>query len=249
MENRYSIEFTFRTEHTEPSGRASVWGLMCAIQLIADLHARHLGCSREQLLPRGLCWVIARIRLDMDAYPFFDDTIKVTTWPGAPNRLIYSRYFCFEDSDGRILGRATALYLLVDNRTHAPVLSSKIEIYPPGFEMWPQENPMPEKLRLGDALETAAFRVPAYSDIDCNRHMNNTRYVQWVCDLFPTSRFENAALKKFQINYLADGIEGHRIALSLGEDAGAGCFSVRGTDEQAERVVFEAAGEWMTDPK
>lgn len=247
MENFYRCEFTFRTEHTDLTGRGTTWGMLCAMQTAADVNARQLGCCRDQMVPRGYYWVNARTRLDMERYPQFDETITVTTWPGVPRRLIYPRYFRFDDADGQPLGCATAFYILLDNENHAPVMSSKVDIYPPGLDVLPQENPQPEKLRFEDVPGTTVFRTPVFSDIDCNRHMNNTRYVQWVCDLFPTSRFEHAAFKKFQINYIADGIEGRRIALSLYEDKETGCFSVRGADQETGRVIFEAAGEWMAE--
>jgi hypothetical protein len=119
------------------------------------------------------------------------------------------------------------------------------KIYPDGFEIYPEVNKPPQKIRFSAATGDIVYRAPAYSDIDLNRHMNNTRYAQWVCDLFPTSRFENSLLRCFQVNYISDGIEGRRIALEVEEAGDGGSFAVRGSEADGGAAVFEAAGEWM----
>lgn len=246
MQNRHTTDILLKTDSVDLTERWSIASVLSGMQLAADNHAVILGAGKKQITQKGLYWVIARTRVDMRRYPVYGDTVTIATWPGEPDRLTFPRYFNFLDEGGRLLGTATVRYMLIDSATHSFVLPGKAEIYPKEMEIFSDINPQPEKIRFNAATREIVFRAPAYSDIDLNRHMNNTRYAQWVCDLFPTSIFENNVLKKFQINYVSDGVEAHRIAMSIQEDAESGVFIVTGADiENDKRTVFECSGEWM----
>ena len=242
--NKYSMDFTLRTSDVDLTERWTLSGIMNAIQLAADSHATLLGAGKGQIIPKGYYWVLARLRIDMRRYPRYGDTLTATTWPGVPERISFPRYFRFEDQNG-VVGTASLLYILMSAETQRFVPSAKVDIYPKDMQVHPETNPAPDKIRFDESNRETVFRKPSYSDIDLNRHMNNTRYAQWICDLFPTSKFESSVLKTCQINFVSDGVEGHSIALDHYEAADA--FVIRGTDTDNDgKTVFECSGEWMT---
>ena len=50
-----------------------------------------------------------------------------------------------------------------------------------------------------------------YGDIDRNNHMNNTRYVDMICDFLPD--VENNAVRSFTINYLTESRLGEKLVI------------------------------------
>lgn len=245
MQNKYATQIVLKTEHVDLTEHWTVSAILNAMQMAADNHAEQLGAGKEHIAPFNIYWVIARTRIDIELYPSYNDTVTIITWPGTPDRVSFPRYFKFEDAKGAVLGTATVKYMLLDMASHAIVAPGKVNIYPEGMEVLGDVNEQPGKIRFQQATQEPTFRKPAYSDIDLNRHMNNTRYAQWVCDVFPTTKFENHAIRTFQINYVSDGIEGHTIALDVQETAVDDSFCVRGIDAETDKIVFESAGRWM----
>jgi acyl-ACP thioesterase len=137
--------------------------------------------------------------------------------------------------------------MMIGAETHEFIKPSDTDVYKKVERLREDENPAPERIRLKTATRDTVYRTPVYSDIDMNRHMNNARYAEWVCDLFSTETFAKKALKKLQINYVSDGIEGHEIALDVEENRENDTFIVKGLDRKTEKIVFESAGEWMDD--
>ena len=241
--NKHTEEIVLSTHDVDLTERWTLGGIMRAMQLASDRHATLLGVGKDHILPQGLYWVIARMRIDMRSYPRYGDAVTVETWPGTPERVAFPRYFKFEDKDG-VVGTASILYMLLSTETHRFVPPAKTAVYPRDMQIHPDANPMPDKIRFTEANRGTVYRKPSYSDIDLNRHMNNTRYGQWICDLFPTSKFESQVIKTCQINFIADGVEGHLIALNLHEEDNS--FAVQGTDtDNGGKTVFECFGEWM----
>ncbi len=241
MSSFYEMSVFIDAKDTDCAERWMLSATLSAMQNAGDRHAIELGVGKKDLESQGFNWVIARLRVDLQRSPKYGDTITVRTWPGEATRIGFPRFFRFLDADGAVLGTATTLYILIDDR-HRPCNTDRLDIYKT-LSLLPDTNPMPTRVRMKERSRAAADRTVCYSDIDLNGHMNNTRYAQWVCDLFPTAQFRDAFIGAFQINYISDGIEGHAIALDVFEDAGG--FVARGTDRVTDAVVFESQGSWV----
>ncbi len=243
--NHYEMSFQLQATDVDFRERLKPSAMLSEMQMIADHHASLLGCSQPQIEKDNLCWVIARLRVDMLRYPKYGEEIRLLTWPGQYDRLTFPRFFRYFDSDGNTLINATLKYKLINLLTREFVRPDTVDFYKSCEPLREEVNPSPERIRLKNSTRETVFRAPVFSDIDINRHMNNTRYAEWICDLFGTSVFETQALKSLQINYVSDGLEGHKIALDVEESATG--FLVKGTDTVSEKIVFESAGEWMAD--
>lgn len=242
MQSTHTEKLVLEIEHVDLNRRWTLASILTAMQTVADIHANGLHAGRDHVLGKGAYWVIARLRVDMRRYPRYLDEVSLTTWPGAPERLTFPRYFHFRDSDGQLLGTATSMYMLLSADSHDIVPPAKIDVYD-GIDIHPETCPAPGRINpAGDAGRTLV-RTPVYSDIDLNRHMNNTRYAQWVCDMFPTDRFAQSGIGSFQLNYVSDGIEGHGIRLALHEDGER--FALIGDDTVTGKNVFKSAGNWQ----
>ena len=242
-QNSLTMKFRLQAADTDFTARWKAASILSYMQILADNHAEMLCCSQRDMEKENHVWVIARLRVDMQRYPQYGDTVSIKTWPGFPDRLTFPRYFHFADESGSILGSATSKYMLIDMATHAFLKPADSDVYRMIDCLCADENPQPERIRLKSATRSSVFRVPAFSDIDMNHHMNNARYAEWVCDLFSTAHFETRALQKLQINFVSDGIEGQEIALDVEEDDDS--FVVRGENRASGKIVFESAGSWM----
>lgn len=86
-----------------------------------------------------------------------------------------------------------------------------------------------------------------YSELDCNGHLSNTKYLNWMEDLLPTQWHRDHALSKVHICYLNEARADQEIALSwVLEDEALALEGRRDTGETTNRV-FALAGSVPAD--
>ena len=57
-------------------------------------------------------------------------------------------------------------------------------------------------------MEYKTSRTVAYSEVDMNRHLNNAKYADWVCELFDSETLKKDSIRDFRINFIAEAYMG-----------------------------------------
>lgn len=183
MELVWEKDYRIRIYEVSGDGRIHLPVIMDLMQDAASEHAGHLGLGVEHLTPMGISWFLAKVHIELDEYPKYGDILKVTTWPKKKRKVFAYRDFKFSVS-GRDIGAASSIWCLVDLEKRSLIKPSD---HLPG---------LPE--RKVDALETAFPSISALSsyeyrrevqagltDLDLNRHVNNTAYSRWGINTLP----------------------------------------------------------------
>jgi acyl-ACP thioesterase len=241
MRTRLEQDYYLRALDTDVKGDWMPSAIFVRMQEIAEDHAAGVGLGRVDIVDKlGLGWVLVRMSLRMRKYPKIGETIRVATWPLKPARLIFRRQFMFWDRDGGELGRASSQWVLFDVAERMIRRTDAVGDYP--YD--PDEPPVldePGKIILPAGMEKQCSRTVLYSDVDMNRHMNNTKYLNWICELFPAPLPEQKSIESVRINYVAEARLGQEVDLFM-KDAGDGCFICGKT---GEKTVFDAVVSWM----
>lgn len=82
-------------------------------------------------------------------------------------------------------------------------------------------------------------RAPQYSDFDVNGHVNNTKYIAWLCDALGFDALRGAYIGDLVAGYEKE-IRGHdplRVTLARNDDA----FSFRLHPMRAKSILSRAA--------
>ncbi|RII28050.1 MAG: acyl-ACP thioesterase [Geobacter sp.] len=185
MEPLFTTEFPIRYHELDSNGNVRPVTLLNYLQDAAGMHARRLGVSVADLHAHGVTWVLSRIHLVIDRYPRSGDTVLMHTWPATREGLFTCREFELFDEVGRVAGRATTSWALLNLATRRPV---KLEGTLPPYPLLPRRAiddpfaslpPFPD-----DATCEMKFRV-LRSDLDINHHVNNTVFAGWALDTVP----------------------------------------------------------------
>ncbi|MFR8333300.1 MAG: hypothetical protein ACLU9S_13830 [Oscillospiraceae bacterium] len=109
-----------------------------------------------------------------------------------------------------------------------------------------QRHSVPGLLRGGELVipwalpqhyDNQELRRVRYSELDCNGHLSNTKYLNWMEDLLPTQWHRDHVLSKVHICYLNEARADQEIALSwVLEDGAMALEGRRETGETANRV-------------
>ena len=218
------------------SGRLRPSVAQCRLLELGEEQASSFGLSYSELLKRGMLWVLYRLHINLRAVPKAYDAIRITTWPGVIEGPVFPRFFTLEKG-GKRIGEAVTTWVLIDVSSRRPLRPSVLEGQLPQARNIPDPLPLPGMLRIENARHVTD-RPVHYSDIDINGHMNNAKYLEWICDILPLERMRAAGICEWQINYIAEALPGERLSLFLLEDAlGA---SVLGKKENDGRLAFEA---------
>lgn len=216
-------------------------GILVRMQEIAEDHAIALGCGRKDMVDEtGMVWMLTRLHLEMKKYPRIAQDIVVKSWHGPALRLVFPRYFSFSCTDGEELGCATSDWVLFDYRERKLMRPSALPVAYKADESLAAPAQPPMRIRLPQDMQTKEIRRVRYSDTDMNVHMNNAKYADWICDLFPAYKLKQGRFSELDINYSAEASMDQEIELKTAEDGDR--FYVSG--ETAGKQVFSATGIW-----
>lgn len=194
----YSQKIRLVAHDVDVNNRMKMSSVFSNIQETANNQCSHFGCGWQDLMTKySACYVLTRMRFQMEAYPRSGDEVVITTWPSKNLKAVFTRYFCLDAEDGTHYGSGVSQWVLFNVEKRAVLRPSECEIHFP--EVIDRQEPMvmPKGQLFDDMIFESApadkrrkmQRMPAYSDFDYNRHVNNARYVEWAADILPAEFF------------------------------------------------------------
>lgn len=201
---------------TDPSGLCRPSALQGFLQDAATIHAEELGIAREDMLEiNGCFWILVRAWFSLNRPPAFGETVTIRTWHrGARGAQLY-RDFDILAGNERV-GEAVTAWVITDWETQHIVRPSRI----PGLEKSRFDGAIREKtlgkLTPPETIALAGRREIVYSDLDINRHVNNVRYTDFVCNAIHLERLSGGWLRRLQVNFAAQSVAGEVLALFAG---------------------------------
>ena len=237
------ILFTAGYSDCDALGRLKLSSFLRMCQELAETHSESLGCGRRELYrEHGLVWVITRNQCLVRRYPSAGETVTLETWTAPVRRVFYPRFFILRDEKGESVIESGTYWVLCDIGTRAMVNHPDIRDRgwdmdrPPLFERF---MPFPEP--EGEAEES--LRMPLYSDMDVNAHVNNTRYLDWLCDTLGTEALRDRPIRDFIIDYHHEVRERQAVTLKMKRDAA--CFSLTG--HEGDTLLFGIGGHFAPE--
>lgn len=216
--------------------------LFSLLQEVSIEHTIQLGYPKETTLDRGLLWVISRMHLRCNRPVLYDETIQITTWPGEMMHMIYPRNYRITDPKGNIIAEGSALWVLIDSNSRHFAMPADSGVIIAGADL-ADALPLPEALpgpdRDSDTLE-ATIRSVRYSDIDLNGHVNNTRYLDWIDDLYESDWHQSNYIAEIQVNFLQE-IPPEAIIV-IEKSSADEVFHTAGYISGSDQPAFQAAG-------
>jgi acyl-ACP thioesterase len=156
-----------------------------------------------------------------------------------PNRRVFfPRYFIFRNSRGEQIGCAGTLWVVLDVTTRKMANASEIApLLPDNSDLLaPMGMPATVEEMIGD--EMCAARLPMYTDLDMNGHVNNTRYLDWCCNALGIETMRGYAMQHFAVNFNQEILPGQEVRTVLHTAGDAFSFS----GFEGEKRHFDVGG-------
>ena len=241
----FKKEFPVRYHELDCHGNVRPVTLLNYVQDAAGMHAAQLGVSVSDLRVHGLTWVLSRIHLIVDRYPRAGEVVLMHTWPATRQGLFSCREFELLDRLGRITGRATTSWAVLNVASRRPV---KLEGNLPPYPLLPRRAieddfaPLPQ---LQETLPpTLSFRV-LRSDLDINQHVNNAVFVGWALETVP-DEVAAGSMVELEISFRAEALYGETIEsrCSIVETGESTCCLHQIINQQDNRELARLRTRW-----
>ena len=213
--------------HCRPSG------LLGALQEAAVEAACALHVSREETLAKYNCfWMLARMWYRLDRPLGWGDDITIRTWHrGARGASTYRDFGLYVE--GKPVGEAVSTWVLADADTHRIFRMSRVDEFQGTDGGALNKSRTLSGLHLPEHMEHAESRALHYSDTDVNGHVNNVRYVDFICDALHMEHLgPGRYVSSLQVGYLAECMAGETIELCTGQAGGV--WYVHGADRDGK---------------
>lgn len=202
-------EFEVNSFMVNFKGQLGLFAMLNALQDAAWDHANRLGFGYETIQEQSMIWALTRQKLVIKRWPKWGEKITVETWIRPSDTLTLREFQVLVGNE--IIGESTTSWLTLNGETRRPAKLDKSM-----FKDYNEERSLPfisEKIfPLKEYTKLLAFHV-RNSDIDVNRHVNNTRYAQWILDSIPQKWHRDYVLNEYEVNFLAETKLGEEIQI------------------------------------
>lgn len=234
LQSRWTDRYAIGWHDADASGYLSPVAICKYLMESAGHHAEHLAFGYKAASQRDEIWVVVQLVVKMEAYPRWGSDCIVETWAYGAEGMYAFREFHIRDTEGHILGSSSSRWMVIDKNTHRP---QPMEIVRDALHLAIPEKALkerPDKIPSPSGTLTSRKYEVAYSDIDYNKHVNNTKYVEWVLDTIPMDRHQTHRIRMFHVNYLAEVFYGETIHIMHDSS----CRLFEGIREKDQKSVF-----------
>lgn len=225
MLKTYTQEFRIASYQTDLTARIKPSAILEIMQEMAGAHAEMLNVGRSRLDPMNLAWVLTRVEVRMERYPRSGEMIQAETFPMPNRRVFFPRYFIFRDSEGKQIGCAGSMWVVLDITTRKMANDAEIVASMPDNSDLNAPMGMPATVEEIAAASQESLRIPVYTDLDVNGHVNNTRYLDWCCNALGIDVMRTHEMRRFAVNYNQEILPGQEVRTVLRHDGNTFSFS------------------------
>ena len=140
------------------------------------------------------------------------------------------RNFAIIDSDGQPIGYARTVWVGIDGSTRRPSdLSSLIAGRDLRSERQCPFAPYPKQRPLTDPEEEKRYDFE-FTDIDFNRHVTSTRYIELMLNQWSLEFFDQNSITSFDINYRNEALFGQTALIAVKRSDRSGIIKIDEAD-------------------
>ena len=192
------------------NGVARLSSLMKYIQSAAQTQLTLNGMSYDELRKMNRGFILSRIKMEFTEPVRAYDQLTAVTYPCESHGYSFLRCYSLE-KNGRTIGRAVAIWALIDTETRSLVKVSDFEL---GLDLHEPHSLDITRFTMPTAMREVGTYKVCYGDVDQNRHMNNTRYPDMYSTFLP---LDGKRIRTLSINYRTEARSGETLRVELAD--------------------------------
>jgi len=199
IEHKFRIGFRDVGASNELTNKA----LLGFLEDVAGMHSNGVGFGLNDISKTGFTWVLLNWKVQIFKRPLYCDTILAKTWARDKAKFFTYRDFEVYDSNNNLIAIATTKWVLMDSNNMSLMKIPDEVMTPYNLETKKVfgDAPEPNKLTAPEDFEFCKTYTVQRRDIDINRHVHNTYYLDIACEILPEDVYENISFNSFEIMY------------------------------------------------
>lgn len=238
----YSHKYQLTAGEAGPESRMPLTLMVERVIEAATEHANALHIGYEQLIAKGVGWVLSRLGIEVLRYPEINEEYTVTTWIEGYNRRFSDRCFVFKDADGQAIAHVRTVWAAIDmvRRTMADLTEFESSSFPCVDIGCPVGRVgriiLPEDVCV--ERESYTFR---YCDLDFNRHVNTVRYLDLILNHWPLAHYDSRSVGRLDMIFSHECYFGETVELLIASEGDLStCELLRGDSRAvAARIKWQ----------
>lgn len=209
---RHIKEYQLKYTDYDVYDNVKLSSLLSILEESSCMSADELGFGYDALTPRNIAFVISNWYIELNRNIKLGEKVIVHTWPLRPKHIIFLRDYEIYAGNEKI-GVATARWCMV-NLSNFSILPASAFFAPDAFDNYNTERSVEFtswKIPDAEGGKEVYERKVLYSDYDHYFHVNNTRYADFLMDVFSLKELEGKRITTVQINYIKQCKEGETI--------------------------------------
>lgn len=192
--------------------------LMRMCQETSEQHVDLVGLSYEKMYEDGIVFLLITNRARIRRMPVHNEKVTIKTHPRGVNGAQFYRDFLFYSGEEKIID-VMQTSVIADPVTHKVMRPKKFLDYGifSGEKVGPEDRV--GKITVPEDLPLVGERPIRYSDLDYNRHLNNTIYGDILTDFLPGGAQGNK-YAEVQINYVNESAQGDVLKIYAAKENG-----------------------------
>lgn len=178
---------------------------------VASMHADLWGVGYEKMISSRTAWVLSRLSIEMKRLPAITESYTLETWIEDYNTRFSTRNMAILDSRGEVCGYARTIWLVLDLDARRTAQMEELNELRNYILDKPCPIAPPSRMRMGGEAELIDRFKVRYSDIDLNRHVNSSRYVEYILNQYPFDWYDSNLITRFEIAYAHEARPGIEI--------------------------------------
>ncbi|MDD9138088.1 acyl-ACP thioesterase [Fructobacillus sp. CRL 2054] len=212
MADIYSINRPVEYYQVDLTRKLSLSMILNLAILCSRKQGEYLQVGYQETDRRGLGWVILQYDVNIIRRPKLGEELTIETKAGAWSTYFAMRGFLFKDAKGEVIIDIDSLWTLIDLESrHIQKLPLDL-VQPYGGE---ESKRLPKMVKIPKIKdEPVDFDKPyqvRFLDIDGNRHVNNSKYLEWMLDVLPLEFLKEHEPSRFSIRYENEVHYGHQV--------------------------------------
>lgn len=177
---RWTGTYRINANDADCNNVVSASAMLRLMQDAANSEMEEDGPSYDELFESGLSFILSRIRMSFYTPLRSHDQVEVQSWACESRGVQFNRCYSIQ-RDGLITAEAVSVWALCGVKDRKPHRVSEFEFGYRTDDML--ELDLPARFRIPEdvTMRLMGERTVEYADIDCNGHMNNTRYPDLLC--------------------------------------------------------------------
>ena len=225
----YQETFTVADYECDVADRLKLSYLLRHLQSISTAQLNEMDLGYRRLYEEGTVFLLSRLGARIHRMPHSSEQVTFATAPQDIKGAKFRRQARLCAQSGEVLAEAQSVWFIVDPATFRVVRPSAFRHTLPSI---PEEQRLApdlggDRVRPAGAVIACGRRQVAYSDMDLNRHLNNTVYADILTDALPYEKMAAGTLREVFLHYQNQALLGD-ILSTVTQQGEGGCYYVTG---------------------